>query len=336
MKLHNQKSYIRTQHEGVAPSRTAPRITQIIYILFILFLFIYLIYFFASRAFFVQTEGLIEREKVDLGAIHGGPIASMNPEVGGLFKQGDVLAIVGPSKFCQAPEPDLRPQRLAYEIEDETIKLNGMRRELDLLEQSNNALNIEPGSVKRALEINAPLLDVKKDRSKLQVDIERQHNAIKSQQQIIATLTSRLQLLRTNIRAIEENPACGSHPIIAPFDGEVFSITLQRDEVANRGDVVLTVIPDNGTVSTELYLSAEEYADIRETVEFVVTLPDGSETKGLVTGVESSAVVTPDRKLDGYRPLRPGIRVSLSAEDSATTEQWKKFDRYQVSVKGRK
>lgn len=333
MKLHQKKSYLISQDEGKHDGRKWPRLTQVIYFLFILFIFLYVIYFFFERSYYVKTEGIIEVAKQRIAATHGGKIEQFTLARGDSFKVGDKLAVIGSSRYCSPPAVDTRSAQLAFNIKDEEIDLSGLLKEKALLERIAAQRSPVDASIRRALELNAPLLqNPQTDSIKL---LEKQ-NEIDIQRLRIANLNQRLLLHRRATVTTNNDPSCSKETILAPFDGYVFSTTFSQDEVSKRGETIMTIVADIAEVNIEIYLDNDMFDSAQPQQSFNVILPNGVSSEAVVSEIFSSAITRPEREWNDYKPVIPDLKANLVPVNMNDIDMWKQYDRYSVSVKGTK
>ncbi len=334
MKLSNKNSYLTNQSEGKARNRKLPKLTQLLYIVFVILLFGYIIYLLVFRTFMIKTDGVVEVEKYRLAATYGGKIESLRVTEGQSFQRGQTIAIIGAARYCSPPEPDPRLSRLTFQITDEEIKLRGLIAELNLLNKQQAAATEDTAGIRRALELNAPLLT--EQQSTFDVPIQQQTNEIALQRLTIQSLKDRLESLQNIPPTFDDDPRCVSETITAPFDGYVYSVSLIQNEVSNRGETILTVVDNEAAVSVELYLDNDLYSSAELEHAYTVTFPDGTESEARVAKVNTSAITQSEREWKGYDPVLPKIKAHLVPEQMSDIPLWKKYDRYQVKVKGAK
>ncbi|AEP28898.1 HlyD family efflux transporter periplasmic adaptor subunit [Brumicola nitratireducens] len=331
MKLHQKKSYLVSQDEGHPERRKWPRFTQLLYFLFILFIFLYVIYFFFARSFYLKTDGIIEVSKQRIAATHGGKIEQFTVAQGDRFKAGDKLAVIGAARFCSPPAADTRSAQLAFTIKDEEIELSGLLKEFALLKRIQaQPARIDAG-IRRALELNAPLLQNPQAEN---IKMLEKQNEIDIQRLRIANLNERLKLQRNVAVTVNNDPSCSAEIISAPFDGYVFSTTFSQNEVSNRGETIMTIVADNAEVNIEIYLENDLFASAQPQQTFDITLPNGESSKAVVSEIFSSAITQPERAWNNYKPVIPQLKANLVPVDKSDVELWKQYDRYSVDVKG--
>ncbi len=331
MKLHKKKSYLVSQNEGRPEKRRWPRVTQILYFLFILIIFLYLLYFFFARNFYVKTDGIVEVAKQRIAATHGGKIALLTVTQGDSFKAGDKLAVISAARFCNPPAVDTRAAQLKFNIKDEEIDLIGLLKELALLKLIQAPPSQPNTGIRRALELNAPLLkNTLADNYKL---LEKQ-NEIALQRLRIANLNERLKQHRNVAVTVNNDPSCSAETISAPFDGYVFSTTFTENEVSNRGETIMTIVANNAKVNIEIYLENDLFDSVQPQQHFDVTLPNGVSSQAVVSEIFTSAITQPERAWNDYKPVIPQLKAHLVPLNQSDIDMWKQFDRYTVNVKG--
>lgn len=333
MKLHQKKSYLISQDEGRHDRRKWPRATQIIYFLFILFIFLYVIYFFFARSYYVKTEGIIEVAKQRIAATHGGKIEQFTMSRGDSFKAGDTLAVIGSSRFCSPPAADTRSVQLAFNIKDEEIDLSGLLKEQALLERIEAQPAQADASIRRALELNAPLLQ---NPHTANIKLLEKQNEIDIQRLRIANLKQRLVLHSSAAVTINNDPSCSKETISAPFDGYVFSTTFSQNEVSKRGETIMIIVADIAQVNIEIYLANDMFDSAQPQQSFNITLPNGVSSEAMVSEIFSSAITQAEREWNDYKPVIPELKAHLVPVNESDIDMWKQYDRYSVSVKGTK
>lgn len=334
MKLNNKKSYLVAQNEGRAEKRKLPKITQILYILFILFVFIYIIYFFVARSIFIVTEGVVEIDKHRLAASNGGKIEQLFVRQGETFSAGDKLAVIGASKYCKAPAENDQALRLSFDIKDEQIELRGLVRELALINRIHEQNVQTDSTIRRALEINGPLLQA--SASQDNEDALKKQNEIDMQKLLISNLQERLQLVRQKPLVVNSDPSCFAETIIAPFDGYVFSETFVANEVANRGETIMTVVGNDAVVNVEVVVENDSFDSVQPNSVFKVILPNGYESEATVSEIFSSAISKSERAFKDYSPVLPEIKAHLVPKLEDDIAIWKQYDRFRVRIEGMK
>ncbi|GAC15783.1 HlyD family efflux transporter periplasmic adaptor subunit [Aliiglaciecola lipolytica] len=333
MKIHNRQSYLTSQSEGKPRNRKAPKLTQLIYFLVLAILFFYIVYFFVSRTLYITEVGFVEIQKTNISSERGGKIISIPLKEGEKFKKGALLATISAAKTCHTIV-DKRVDNVAFDIDEQKIVLDGLLGELALLKQiqSENEKR-ENNAVRRALEINASLNSSRFDNLQDQLELK---NKIALQRAKLANLESRMTTLGNQVDTTMLDPGCSQESILAPADGHVFALRRQSNEVVTRAEEILLMVADDADVFIEVYLEAELYKNIADQNTMEVTFPDGQESIAQILEVNSSAYTTPDREWNDYQPVVPNLQVKLAPKDESDIALWKKFDRYQVEVRGEK
>lgn len=188
--------------------------------------------------------------------------------------------------------------------------------------------------IRRALELNGPLLQTESLANNN--DALKKQNEIDMQRLQIRNLQERLSLLKQKPVVVNSDPGCFAESILAPFDGYVFSETFVANEVANRGETIMTVVADDAAVNVEVIVENDSFDSVQPDTTFTVRLPNGFESEAIVSEVFSSAIAKPERAFNNYSPVLPEVKAHLVPKNQSDIAVWKQYDRFQVSIEGMK
>ena len=327
MKLRNRKTYINTLPEGGPPENVRPRITQIIYYIILLSVVGYVIFIFASRYFYFKEKGFVEVEKTIISSSRGGKVLKLKASEGKKIDKNTLIAVIAATRVCQAAD-NTRQQKLAYDI-----GLNKARQ--GILNSEIQGLNrdLSTFSLRRALETGQNRLSSRESIKRLLAKKRAEAALLYRQIQLQKTQLAGLEKQRATVRLPAE---CFNEVIKAPFDGIVHSVKRKINEFSARGASLMTLIADTAAVRIELYLDNDQLKYLQAGNIVTITFPDGVKGKAEIEKIYSSAYKFPERDWVHYRPADTQVRVHLKPLNKRDAAVWKKYDRMEVTVRGRK
>ena len=323
MKLRNRKSYMTSLPEGKPPENFRPRITQTIYYAILILVVGYIIYLLSSRFFYFSEPGFVEVEKTIISSSRGGKILQLPVKEGQLVKHKNLLALISASKNCSSINSS-KAHKLKYELALNRSRLTLLQREITSLKNY-----IANANLQRALETGQA-----KDStvSKLNYDlIKKLNDAALLDSQIIL----QQQLKPINL-ASNSSLECFNESIFTPFDGYVHSVKRTTNEFTARGAPLLILISNTADVRIEVYLKNDQlpYLNIGSLVD--IRFANGIATEAKIKNIYSSAYTAPEREWHNYKPADTQVLVHLKPVSVQDAALWKKYDRMEVSVRGRK
>ena len=328
MKLRNRKSYMTSLPEGEPPKNNKASITQLIYFLILLIVVGYLFFLITKRYWYFEEIGVVEVEKTLISSIDGGRIDNIYIKEGQKLKMGDSIAVIEASRTDCTVTQDSRIDKLRYEIQNDIVELGVLRAQLAATKQTTDDYEL-----RRALELDRGLLReserIKREQEKYSIDITLLSKQIELKKQ-------QLNDLQKNKNTVSMHRECFSESIVAPFNAIVLAIHKRPKEYTQRGEAIVTLIKHGALVRIEAYLNRDllKYIHIGDKLD--IEFPDGMKSHGLIKEINSSAYIATERQLDQYKPYESDIRVHLMPIDNQMRDQWLKYDRMEVSVKGRK
>lgn len=324
MKLRNRKSYMTSLPEGKPPENIRPRITQIIYYMILVFILGYVIYIFSSRALYFSEHGFVEVDKTIISSSQGGKVIKLPVKEGQKLQQGELMATIAASRNCGGIN-DTRVNKLNYDLALNRTKLSFLKREINTIKSQ-----LEQSSLQRALETGQASDSIS---SKLNYDLlKKQNEAALLDSQIIL----QQQQVKPSVYAGSLSSSCINENLIAPFNGYIHSVKRNLNEYTALGKPLLILVKQDARVRIEAYLNNEQlpYLKIGDLVD--ITFADGIETEAKIENIYSSAFNAPEREWNHYKPLDTQVRVHLEPLNKHDATIWKKYDRMEVSVRGRK
>lgn len=327
MKLRNKKSHMTGLPEGLPPRNMKPRITQIIYYIILASTVGYLIFIFGSRIFYFKEQGFVEINKTVISASHGGKILKLAVKEGQNIKRNALLAIINSARNCFT-STDNQYNKLAYEYALNRIKLNAVNQSINDLEKllTNDKLMraLETGQSQRT-----PLSKVKLDIYNKQADVVLLKHKMALQKQ-------QINMLKHNPSKTNKSPECYNESISSPFNGTVHSVKSHPSEFASRGEALLILVNEKAPVRIEFYLASDQLSSLKKGNIVNVSFPDGVSTKAVIKSIYSAAYDFTDREWALTTPLEIKVRVHLEPINTQDADIWKRYDRMEVVVRGRK
>lgn len=332
MNLYNRKSLIAAAPEGKPAKSYKSSITQWLYFIIVILLVGYLLYLLVKPYFILEATGLVDIEVREVLAERDGVIQQVHVEMAQTFGKGDLLATFSPEKRCIA-EPDSTIEKLSFDMQVLGNEIEALQREKADL----SALYSEPVGMQRALEVNASLFKPQqKQQQDLQNEINKLNNDIKKEQQRLSLMTSRYNSLLAAKRLHPTAEACTEKPVFASEEGQITDIPVLSDGFAAKGLPILRYIPSNAQVSVVFLADSTMYRAFTEQPELMVVFPDGIESLGRVTRIESVASNVSGNFNDLLAQQNVSLRMVLVPADPADNGLWRKYQRLPVSVRGLK
>ncbi len=327
MKLRNRKSYITSLPEGAPPANLRPRITQIIYYSILLFVVAYIIYIFGSRIFYYKETGFVEVDKIIISASHGGKLIKLLVTEGQMIKKKDLIASVAASKNCSSTL-NTQHSKLKYALALNRSKLSLFNRAIANLKNRYNT-----ASLQRALETGQAK---NTSNNKLQLEILKKQNEIDLLESQIILQQQQFKNSRPMLLANDTSADCFNENIYAPFNGSVYAVHRKLNEFTQRGKPLLTLVANNAKVRVETYLKTELLPNLAVGKIATVALTENIKTQAKIKAIHSSAYNVPGREWNNYKPAETHVLVYLKALNKQDAKLWKKYDRMEVKVRGRK
>jgi len=327
MKLRNKKSHITALPEGMPPKNFRPRITQIIYYLILASIISYLIYIFGSKIFYFKEHGFVEIDRTVISSARGGKILALPVHEGQGIKAKSLLAIIDSARNCFTTMSN-QHNKISYELSLNRIKLKNLNKSISDLQKI-----IDNDQLMRALETGpsqrSPLRKVKLDIYNKQADVLLLKHKINLQ-------TQQVKMLAKKPSRINASPECSNETIYSPFDGIIYSVKRKLNEFSSRGEPLLILINSQANVRIEFYIPNDQLASISIGNFVDVSFPDGAATEAKIKMISSAAYDFTDREWVQSNPLEIRMRVLLEPLNTKDAEIWKRYDRMEVNVRGRK
>ena len=331
MKLRNRKTYMNTLPEGAPPENVRPRITQIIYYLILLTVIGYVVYIFGSRYFYFKEQGYVEVEKTVISSSRGGKLLKLKVQEGQKIEKNTLLAVIEAVRQCQSSEyfPDnSRVQKLAYDI-----AMNRARQTLLNNEIKTHKKGLSTFSLHRALETGQKK---QLERYNLKLLLEKKQSEADLLYRQIILQQRQLAGLKKQALSVRLPADCYNEVIKAPFSGKVQSIKRKVNEFSARGSALLGLIADNADVRIELYLDNDQLRYLHAGDHVDIKFSDGVKSQAKIKTIYSSAYKFPERDWVHYRPADTQVRVDLVPVNRKDAVLWMRYDRMEVTVRGRK
>ncbi|WP_457573349.1 HlyD family secretion protein [Desulfolithobacter sp.] len=327
MKLRTRKSYFNNLPEGNPPIRILPRITRLIYFLALFSIIAGVLYLLAMRIVFFTGRGQVEHQKTVLSSAKGGKIVQLVKTEGDFVVQGEVLAQIARPDECE-DGPDLRIEKLIYDIKSMQAKLAILQEQLKSRGQSVNTEILY-----RALEIGSASF-----RRKLKEQTVREEKLRKEVELLKAEITVRQKelVILQQLLSKPPDPSCRYETIIAPFDGLVYLVKAKEHEYIRSGKPLFVLIADNAPVYIDAYTKGKYLQYITPGSQMTIIFPDRYQSIGRVEQISSSAQAVVKRQRKDYIPISTMIRIKLVPPGPEEEKIWQKYDRIVLKVRGRK
>lgn len=330
MKLRTKRSHIHTLPEGTAPKKMLPTLTRYLYFLLLLAIAAGTAYVITMKYLYFKGRGRVEVSRLVLSSTHGGRVERIDVTKGESINSGDVLAIIDKGTGCFETENDIRLTRLSFEIQAQEAQLEVYTEQLRRLGAQSQPVGI----VSRALEIG-------------DADNRRRHEQLRVEQH---QLRRRIDLLAANIavkqlelvaleRELDRAPstACDFETITAPVNGTLLYATRKMDEYIHQGDPFLVIIPEGGEVFIDGYIANRDFNNIEVGERMEIVFPDKTTSWGTVRPLISSAHTASERwrNQNDYQPAETMLKARL-VPSGGEAETWKRYDRMDVTIRGRR
>jgi len=311
--------------EGAPPANIRPRITQYIYYAILLFVVGYILYVFVSRFFYVKADGFVEVAKTIMSSSHGGRVIRLPVKEEQKIKTKDLLAVISAARNCGASDNN-QLVKLKYELDFNRTKLSLLKR---AIKDAKNRLSTF--SLQRALETGQSRESVGQ---KLKLELIKKQNTANLLEAQIILQRQQLRKMKHYSPTSALPAECFNESIIAPFAGYVHSVKRKINEFAARGAPLLILTADNAKVRIEAYFKNEQLPYLHKGEIVNVDFADGKTSDAKIKAIYSSAYNVSEREWD--RPAETQIRVHLEPLTKKDAALWKKYDRMEVTVRGRK
>ncbi|VAW94117.1 hypothetical protein MNBD_GAMMA23-2176 [hydrothermal vent metagenome] len=325
MKLRNRKSYITSLPEGAPPRNIRPRITQLIYYAILVFVVGYILYVFGSRFFYFKAPGFVEVEKTIISASHGGRVLKLPIKEEQKVKAKELIAVIAATKSC-ASAGNSQVIKLKYELDFNRTKLSLLKRAIKDIKNRLSNFNLQ-----RALE-TGQARESTGQKLKLEL-IKKQNDADLLEGQIILQ-QQQINKMKPYRSAAIVSSECYNESIFSPYAGTVRSIKRNLNEFAARGVPLIILSADNAKVRIETYLKNKELSYLHKGDTVDVSFADGNKSEAKIIAIYSSAYNVSEREWD--RPAETQVRVHLEPLTKQDAALWRKYDRMEVTVRGRK
>lgn len=280
MKLNrsNKKHLSYARAEAPPPSK-AHIATRIVYITLLLLITGYIAYQIVRYTFFVNEFGIVTRNTLPLTSTHGGRISSLLISESEMVDEGDIIALISNLDDCQRPE-DTRIEKLSFEIAAEKLELETLRKQHNLLQQRQST---QP--LMRALEINRSLFT---DQASNEHELKKLALEISQKEQKINLDSLRLDALEELHQARLAEQSCGIEKLIAPYDGQIVSISRWPLEVIESRATVAEMVPHDARTEVSMSINFDLFDAIRVGDSYRITFPDGKTDTAIVNSIQST------------------------------------------------
>ena len=328
MRLRTKKSHIQNLSEGRAPHRILPVILKFAYYMILIGILVGLSYVVIIRYLFFDGRGQVEVEKITISSAYGGRIKSIERQSGNKFAAGDILAVIDTGIECHEPEPDTRFIRLVNDIQLKQSERNIYSDQLKMMEKGTDS-DILP----RALEIgDAYSMTGKKENYR---ELKRLQEKIDLLSVEIAVKKKELADLKRE-KTAKQGGFCGLETVKAAFDGTIRHVSHQPSEFIKEGAPLFIVIPKDSKVAVEAFFQKKhlQYLSIGKTMK--IKFPDRTSSMGKVVDFLSAASYFAERTQKDYLPVEAMLRVNIVPVEPTEAAHWKRYDRMDVIVEGKR
>jgi multidrug resistance efflux pump len=301
-----------------------PRVTRLLYFAVLLSILSYVAVYAIDRSLNVNARGHVEVSRVVVASARGGRITELPAAAGSRVDAGQPIVGLELASPCAA-EDDRELQRL--------------RRQIDV-DRARMAVLVERRGAKRTaarqLELYKALeLDqaAARELARLEDDVEALDGDIVVLKAEIAAKTHEGAALASRD---DRRPECEPEVLSAPRSSTVVAVLREPFEVVDRGDPIMVLAPADARVRVRAYLGTDSVSALGPGQSVTVQLPDGIETAGSVTAIESSARPFADTEYDVYQPAATEVLVWIDPRTQADAQLWRGYDRMDVQVRARR
>jgi len=328
MKLATKKSYFKNLPEGKAPSKFLPFLFKLGYFSLLIVLIGIGIYFLAGRYLYFSGRGVVEVARVKISPLYGGTVTGINQEEGTKVTAGDVLAVIERAQKCSAEQPDYRVEKLAFEIRQKQEMYNFYLGSLYELKDGYS-----DDVVYRALEIGDSLS--RKKHEKLLAERQKLIEKTELLGLEIRLKKEELEMLEQQV-ADKVKPYCDDEMIVSSVSGTLERITRSPSEYIGKGQPLFVIRQEPETTVVEAFTEDNNLRYLEKGKQVVVQFPDKRKSKGIITGVGSTAQKAVELEKIDYMPIHTKIRLMVEPAAELDREIWSRYDRVDVRIKGKK
>ncbi len=321
MKVRNTRSGIRSAPEEDPPRPVWSRIAYWIYVSVLISIVGAAIWYGIREYSSFEAQGQVRTDRTLVSVQRDGRIEKIFAEVGDTVVAGDPLLRVNPgvASAC-TPEDQSSLRDLRRQIARNRLQVQQLR-------ESRSRVLKELVRLREQSTLELGTSDTRRKRLEDRVFQIRQEIK-RSRQQI--------QLSRSELRSLRERPTadpeCMPYTISVPRNGRVQRVLHSAQSFVQEGEAILSLTPEPVSASVHAYLDTDLAEYVRRGDTLTVSLPDGTQSKGVIQRLYSSALEFTQIKYDGYRPLYSQLLALVAPVGSSTKQRWSSFDRMDVRV----
>lgn len=338
MQIRNQPSQLTHAEEGKPPSRSGPRVTRWLYYSLVLGIVGYLGYLALDRSLYVRGDAEVRFQQTVVSPSREGRILALPLEEGDHFQKGDLIALLGPAESCQE-QIDEQITTLETDLATARQRRSALAEQVDMLQGflRGDRLDEDQRLVRRGLEVGRAS------------DQDQREARIRTSKRKIAQLRAEITVLDAQItwdderlaslrnRPQSERPAqCREQRLAAPYDGRVYLVKRRRDEFVQAGESLVAVVPEDGDVWVNGYVSVDSLEHVAKGKEVGVTFSDGRSTRGVIAAITSSAHRLPVREEQEHEPAPRFLTLRVQPAEDGSAQLWRQYAGMSGSVKIRK
>lgn len=332
MRLRHPKPVLTHSHASdTAKPPFASRVTRWLYFTLLIVLLGYIIWYAMFRYFYIDNRGLVNVDRVRIASSRGGRILELPVKNGDHVKKGDLLVRLKSLNECVdltgKPAESAELRNLRQKLASDQVRL----KNLYALRRTTKA-EIEQMKFRHAMELS---MREGSGTRELENELQRMNGDIRHLRSMIALRKKEIQHLKDLLGVSEVRPECHDELIYAPFDATVVSEDHLQFEVMQRTQPIMDIVADDAEVHIESYFKNDNFNSLQVGMQLTVFLPDGSESKGRIVSLQSTALALPSRGYhDNYIPYRTRVLAILAPMSKADAALWRQFNQMEVEVRG--
>jgi len=182
------------------------------------------------------------------------------------------------------------------------------------------------GSVNDKNEFEYLTLDIKK----MQLELSSMEKEKKYLQSMLYGLGKRGAVPQQKVTTSTKKTGEEKTAFVAPMDGVIGQINFDQNEICFRREEILTIhkLED---MKIKVYFDPYEMKYLNTGDDVIVTFPDGSDSKGVITNFHVATYALPDEFQKKYEPTERNIVANVELSDNL--DEYKLMNFYKMNVR---
>jgi hypothetical protein len=312
---------------------------RIIYFVILGLILVFFGKYFFYKIFYVEAEGLVLMEKVEIRNIDDCRLVKISVKEGDTVMLRDTLftfvedidASQGLSSLSVTQNPNSSwPQKdianTEKAIELSKMDINENRR---LIKKLNNIIAETKNQVILGLQPKSKIEAYENQAEELQYEIEKKQKEIKYLENFLKDLKELDMRARGFSSAIEKSG--GKKAFLCPIDsGFITSISKKDFEIALKSEEILT-IHKHKEIVIKAFFDQSDINYIKKGRKVTVEFPDGTTGKGMIKNIFSATTKLPEEFQKKYESTTRSLTVDIVPISETELARWNYF--YKMSVK---